>query len=427
MSQLEAPVGSPVPDLREVVLARLHLRARPGLGPVLIQRAIRALGSPQRVLAADAGELSQIEGLGAQRAQMIVGAGRDNVPEKLLDECAQSGITILCPEDARWPMHLRTIADPPVVLFMRGRILPEDNKAVGVVGSRRCTLYGREQAQKFASDLAASGLTVISGGARGVDTAAHCGALRAGGRTVVVQGCGLHHCYPDENAQLYEQIIGEDRGAVISEMLPDEPPLPENFPPRNRIIAGMSLGILVIEANLKSGSLITARLAADDYGREVFALPGRVDSPASAGTHHLLKTGSASLVENAEDVVLILGGQSTVPPNMFATANPDDPAELQASTVALTPEHSTPATRVVVTNARRRIAPAAPADPPAQPLTGVQQKIVEVLGAGELDVDAICDATTLKAAVVLSELTFLQISGQVQRISGHTYARSGKN
>ena len=427
MSQLEATAGSPVPDLREVVLARLHLRATPGFGPVLIQRAITALGSPQRVLAASAGELSQIEGLGAQRAETIVRAKRDNVPEKLLDECAQSGITILSPEDARWPMHLRTIADPPVVLFMRGRILPQDNKAVGVVGSRRCTLYGREQAQRFASDLAAAGLTVISGGARGVDTAAHVGALRAGGRTVVVQGCGLHHCYPGENAELYEQIIGQDRGAVLSEMLPDEPPLPENFPPRNRIIAGMSLGILVIEANLKSGSLITARLAADDYGREVFAVPGRVDSPASAGTHHLLKTGSASLVENAEDVVLILGGQSTVAPNLFASSKADPSPELPTLGIPPTPELPARVAHVGLKATPERPASAVSPDSRVQRLTAVQQKIVAALSSGELDVDSICDATALKAAVVLSELTFLQISGQVQRISGHTYARSGKS
>ncbi len=427
MSQVESPVGSPPPHLREVVLARLHLRARPGLGPVLIQRAITALGSPQRVLAASVRELAEIEGLGSQRAAMILQHQPDNAPEKLMDECAQDGITILCPEDPRWPMHLRTMADPPVVLFMRGRILPEDNKAVGVVGSRRCTLYGREQAQKFAFDLAAAGLTVISGGARGVDTAAHVGALRAGGRTVVVQGCGLHHCYPDENAGLYEQIVGEDRGAVVSEMSPDEPPLPENFPPRNRIIAGMSLGILVIEANLKSGSLITARLAADDYSREVFAVPGRVDSPASAGTHHLLKTGSASLVENAEDIVLILGGQSAVEPNLFTSNNPDMPSQATATLPPQTPQSPADAARKPPKAAAMARASLSSAHHPVQLLTGVQQKIVEALRDGELDVDSICDSTQLKAAVVLAELTYLQISGQVRRISGHTYAQSGKS
>lgn len=419
MSQIESPIGSPGPDLSAAVLARLRLRARPGLGPVLIQRAITELGSPQRVLAATVRELAEIEGVGSQRAEMIVRAAPDDAAEELVAECARSGITILCPEDPRWPRHLRTIADPPVVLFMRGQLLPEDNKAVGVVGSRRCTLYGREQAQKFASDLAAAGLTVISGGARGVDTAAHAGALRAGGRTVVVQGCGLHHCYPDENADLYEQIVSDNRGAVLSELLPDEPPLPENFPPRNRIIAGMSLGILVIEANLKSGSLITARLAADDYGREVFAVPGRVDSPASAGTHHLLKTGSASLVENAEDIVLILGGQSAVAANLFATGKADDSAEPQTSAV--------PRTLVTTSPAPRRVASISAGGLPAAVLTDVQQKIVEALGSSESDVDALCEATQLKAAVVLAELTFLQIAGQVRRISGHTFVRSTKH
>ncbi len=196
----------------------------------------------------------------------------------------QMGLTLLTLEDDRYPPALKTIHDSPLVLYVRGAILPGDAVAIGMVGARKCTLYGREQAQRLGGQLAERGMTVISGGARGIDTAAHVGALNVKGRTIVVQGCGLANTYPPENKALYERIVEEGAGAIISELPLDAPPSKENFPPRNRIIAGMSLGIVVVEANLAVWlRLITGArlLAAADYGAlRCLRCRGGVDSPA---------------------------------------------------------------------------------------------------------------------------------------------------
>ncbi len=290
------------------VISWLRLAQLPGVGPVLIKRLLDALGSPDAILNAHPAKLAAVEGIGTVRANQIVthSGQTEKTAMEEFQKARDRGITLLAQCDAAYPPALKTITDPPLLLYLRGKLLPADALAVGIVGARECTLYGREQAKRFGHDLAQAGFTVISGGARGIDTAAHEGALRAGGRTIVIQGCGLFSTYPPENEALYRQIV-EAGGAIISELPLEAPPAKENFPPRNRIIAGMSLGVLVVEANLRSGSLITARLAAADYGREVFALPGRIDSPASAGTHHLIKSGSAHLVESVEDILDQLG------------------------------------------------------------------------------------------------------------------------
>ena len=216
---------------------------------------------------------------------------------------------IICPEDSEWPPgfadDLSMIRRSLLVIVRAGRIEPHDTVAIGVVGSgASARITGARAGGKgvLARLLGGAGFTVNSGGARGIDTGAHHGALRAKARTVVVLGCGHGHTYPPENKGLFERIVAEDRGAILSELPLRTPPNSENFLPRNRIIAGMSLGVLVIEANIKSGSLTTARLAGVDYGREVFALPGPVNSPTSAGTHQLIKTGSATLVDSLDDI-----------------------------------------------------------------------------------------------------------------------------
>ncbi len=384
----------------------------PGIGPILAHRLLEVWPTPENILAAPVTQLAQVEGIGQHRAAAIARTREQINIDDILADCAQRRIRVICPDHAEWPAGLTRIPDPPIVLYLRGRILRRDLLALGIVGSRRCTLYGREQAGKFAAALADAGLTIISGGARGIDTASHLGALRAGGRTIVVQGCGLGHCYPQENAELYDRITDEDHGAVISELPPDEPPLPENFPPRNRIIVGLSLGILVVEANLRSGSLITARLAADDYAREVFAMPGRVDSIASSGTHHLIKTGAAALVESVDDILSGLGRTDLINPASGDGADcaPDKPNKRIIPAIGAPPHPDIPQ------HAHTENDTLQPAE-----LTAPQKRIVECFAGIALDVDELCDRTDLPPAVIMAELTFLEISGVVRRQPDRRY------
>jgi DNA processing protein len=372
------------------------------VGPVLVKRLLEAFGSADAILAAHPASLAAVEGIGTIKANQIVtsAAGTEASAREELARIHQEGLTLLTLEDPRYPPALKQVPDPPILLYIRGELLPTDTLALGIVGARECTLYGREQATRFGSQLAGAGLTVISGGARGIDTCAHLGALRSHGRTIVVQGCGLHHTYPPENADLYRRIVEEKAGAIISELPLDAPPAKENFPPRNRIIAGMSLGILVVEANLRSGSLITARLAAADYGREVFALPGRVDSPASAGTHHLIKSATAHLVESVEDILHHLGD--------VGAALQRAPAAVPA---AVSPQRITSA----------EIPPSTPAS--LFDLTSNQQAIVAALGPNGTTIDDLVEATDLPTQVVMAELTFLQIKGRLQRASGNRFLK----
>jgi DNA processing protein len=264
--------------------------------------------------------------------------------------------------------------------------------------------------------LGEAGVCVVSGGARGIDTGAHEGALRAKGRTVVVQGCGLLSCYPPENEGLYKRIVEGGSGAVISELPLDAVPLAENFPPRNRIIAGMSLGVLVVEANLKSGSLITARLAADDYGREVFALPGRVDSPASSGTHHLIKTGGARLVEGMADILDGLGDVGVVLKKMAVAG------EVRKAEPRKDGQGKKPAMEVQEA-AEMLFAPEVKEEVVEVVWTGVQKKILGAMDGKPVGVDELCEKTELPAAVLMAELTMLQIRGAVARAGGNRFLR----
>lgn len=227
-------------------------------------------------------------------------------PAKELEKTENLGIEILSFQDPRYPFLLKETSDPPLVLYVRGSLLESDQAAVALVGSRHPSLYGREQTKRFAGKLAAWGLTIVSGFARGIDREAHEAALGVRyGRTLAVLGSGLDVIYPREHQALYEEIA--ERGAIISEFALGTPPLAENFPKRNRIISGLSLGVLVVEAHSRSGSLITAHISAEE-GREVFALPGRVDQLGSRGTHRLLKEG-AGLVESPEEIFDALAPQ----------------------------------------------------------------------------------------------------------------------
>ena len=210
-----------------------------------------------------------------------------------------SGIKKVFITDKGYPKNLKHIYDPPSPIYVKGDIIPEDDVAVALVGSRRASIYGLNTCEKLAYEMAARGITVISGLARGIDSAAHKGALKAGGRTVAVFGCGLDCIYPPENRSLAEKI--QKDGVLVSEFPAETPPLAGNFPQRNRIISGLALGVVVVEAARNSGALITANFALEQ-GREVFAVPGKVDSAASAGVHRLIKEG-AKLVEGVEDII----------------------------------------------------------------------------------------------------------------------------
>ncbi|MCB9846796.1 MAG: DNA-protecting protein DprA [Phycisphaeraceae bacterium] len=286
----------------------LRITLLPGLGPILTRRAIDTLGSPRAVLEASRRELTAIRGVGARTAGAIIDA-RPALEAQLreeFDEIEAAGARIVTLVDDGYPELLKQIQDPPPVLYVRGDPAALTGVCpVGIVGSRSATHYGIEQAERFAAELARAGLCVVSGGARGVDTAAHRAALRARGQTVAVLGCGLAQCYPPENRELFD-AIAMSGGAVVTELPMRTVPHADNFPARNRIISGLSLGTLVIEAPRRSGALITARLAAEDHGREVFALPGRVDSPTSRGCLDLVMQGGAHLVVEPGDILDML-------------------------------------------------------------------------------------------------------------------------
>jgi len=281
----------------------LKLIRADGVGPVTFAKLIKHFGSADQALGASVSQLSKIDGIGFKTAEQIAATRNKFDVTNELELADKLGVWIINIEDKRYPPVLKQIYDPPPVLYIKGTLTRQDNLAISIVGTRRCSLYGQEQASRLAHLLSSAGFTIISGMARGIDTAAHHGALSASGRTIAVQGCGLANIFPPENKKLFELIA--ESGACISELPLRYEPLSENFPPRNRIIAGLSLGTIVIEAGLNSGALITAQAALEN-NREVMAVPGKIDSPASKGTHQLIKQG-AKLIESVEDVMEALG------------------------------------------------------------------------------------------------------------------------
>ena len=281
---------------REAYIA-LNMMER--VGPVVVRSLAEALGSVSAVFEADEKHLQKARGVGPDLASAIL-SQRDGIDlQAELERAGEAGVRVITPLDEEYPAPLREIYDPPLALYVRGELLKRDRHAVAVVGTRRPTHYGRSVAEQFAMHLSVAGMTIVSGLALGVDTVAHGGALKAKGRTLAVLGGALDCLYPRENAGLAEQIAAQ--GVVMSEFPFGRRPDKTTFPMRNRIVSGLSMGVLVVEAGMKSGARITADQALEQ-GRSVFAVPGRIDSPASAGTNDLIKKG-AKPVTCIEDVL----------------------------------------------------------------------------------------------------------------------------
>ena len=278
------------------------LKSVPGIGNHLFKRLIDRFHLPEAVFQASRHELLEIEGISQRQADAILNYEAPGSIKTELEQADQKGFEIITQADSAYPPLLKEIPDPPPFLYVSGS-LDGSSKNIAVVGSRNPTAYGISATQNLCADLTAHGITIVSGMAVGIDTAAHRGALAGRGNTIAVLGSGFNKIYPSQNRSLFKRISEE--GAVISEFALNTEPEAHHFPIRNRIISGMSMGTIVVEATRRSGSLITARLAADQ-NREVFAVPGSIQSFKSTGTHALIKQG-AKLVENAQDVIEELG------------------------------------------------------------------------------------------------------------------------
>jgi DNA processing protein len=284
-------------------LAALRLALVSGVGPITRQALMQRFQTAEQVFRASATELREVKGVGTKLANALLTAERDVDAAEELAYCQSRQIEVLLDTDANYPARLKEIHDPPGVLFLQGEILKLDELAIAIVGTRHATSYGTQQAERLASGLARAGYTIVSGLARGIDAAAHRGALAAGGRTLAVLGSGIENLYPPEHRALADEV--RTRGALLSEAPPRTPPLGGAFPQRNRLISGLSLGVIVVEAAERSGALITTTHATEQ-GREVFAVPGRVDNRMSRGCHKLIRDG-AKLVQDVDDVLEELG------------------------------------------------------------------------------------------------------------------------
>ncbi|MEI6305403.1 MAG: DNA-processing protein DprA [Deltaproteobacteria bacterium] len=354
----------------------IGLKAVPGIGNVTFRRLLERFDSPQAVLSANSAELSSVRGV----TQPVIDAIREGNWRRFTeDECRMlhaSGARLLLFTSEEYPKSLFHIPDPPPVLYVRGEMRSSE-LAIAIVGSRRCTSYGELATGRLAEGLARNGVAVISGMARGIDTAAHKGALHAGGRSIGVLGCGIDKVYPPENRKLFDEMAA--KGALVSEFPLGTLPLAENFPRRNRIISGLSQGVLVVEAAVNSGSLITAQFALE-HGRDVFAVPGNITFASSKGTNHLIKQG-AKLVDCVEDILEELPG--------YEAASVEAKVQTKAAGFALTPKEAC---------------------------------IYELLVRAPLHIDDIISQTELTAAEVSSMLLHLELKGALMPLPGKHYA-----
>lgn len=362
------------------LIDQLIVSLAPGLGPRLQSELLVRFGSASEVLSQPMDVLRSVPGIGEKIAGQLLSGELRRYAEQTLNECDDREVDIVSNSVPDYPRQLKNICDAPTLLFRRGDWLPQDELAIAIVGSRRCTTYGRRQAERLAGALSRAGFTIVSGLARGIDGAAHRGALNAGGRTVAVLATGVRDIYPPEHAELALEI--SRNGCLLSELPLDQHPKPGLFPQRNRIISGISLGVIVVEANRNSGALYTARHALEQ-GREVFAVPGQVDSISSQGCHDLIRDG-VTLIRNADDVLAELGPLSS--PSIMS---PD-----------ITIHHP----RELVLNA-------------------IEKEILNLIQSTPVSADELLRLTQLDASRVLATLTVLEMRRLIRRISGNQYIR----
>jgi len=361
--------------------AILRLSLTKGIGARTYKALVECFGSPEAIFNASRKDLEAVQGIGEKLSHAVTEEAKNVDISSEIKLAQEKNVQIIPYTSEQYPKYLKNIYDPPLVLYVKGSLLDTDAIAIAVVGARRCTYYGLSQAERFSRLLAQKGFCIVSGMARGIDSAAHRGAILSHGRTIAVLGCGLGTMYPQENIELAEKIA--EHGAIISEFSMKTPPDYRNFPPRNRIISGLSLGVLVVESALNSGSLITAQWALEQ-GKEVFAIPGNIDSVYSRGSHKLIKEG-AKLVEDINDIIQELGP-------IGETLNACD-------------EPETKDTRSITLNSQ-------------------EKKIFSLLSSSPIDIDEIIQTTGLPTSVVSSTLMILEIRKIVKQLSGKRFVKA---
>jgi DNA processing protein len=362
----------------------IALKSIAGVGNITFPALVDKFGSLPAIFAAPISKLNEIPGISKNIAAAIVGFNNWGKVKAELELIDKYEIKIITYQDELYPAKLMNIYDRPPFLYVRGNLNKNDIN-IAVVGSRLASTYGKYTTEKISRELALKGLTIVSGMARGIDSVAHRGALTAHGRTIAVLGSGLDVIYPPENKKLFTDII--QNGAVISEFPPGTPPLSANFPTRNRIISGMSYGVVIVEAGEKSGSLITARLALEQ-GREVFAVPGSIDSAGSRGTNKLIKQG-AKLIENIDDIL------EEIFPQFDGTIVLKPPSVSNSEVIAAKP---------------------------AEILSTVDQKIISYISGSRVHIDDLISSTGLSSADILGALTTLELKGIIQQHPGKFFS-----
>ena len=403
--------------LSNETISLIHLNLIQGVGLKTVQALREVFGSTERALQATSDELRKIDQLSPTVCDLLIHKPVLYPIERELELIHKYGCQIVTLYDGAYPPHLKEIDTPPFVLYVKGKLTPEDALSISLVGSRNAKDYGRKVSYRLSYQLAQRGVTVISGLAKGIDTLAHRGALEAGGRTIAVMGNGLSIVYPATNSNLAEKI--EASGALVSEFPMAARPKSRNFPRRNRIISGLTLGTVVVEASNRSGALITARLAAEQ-NREVFAVPGEIFSELSAGTHKLINDG-AKLINTVDDLL------NELPPYVLnqiqSQASPVLAPDMEAEPPQASPVEKGD-TKLVSTQASSE-ARQPVSTPPPPDLTPDEKTIFDAIEVPSSHIDTIVRATQLPIGQVSSVLLMLELKGVVQQLPGKQFTKNG--